>query len=56
MYEINWGPVRYLFLELLDFAGVLLGFQLLSFDFRGQLSVLLGQLYDFGGGYITRHA
>lgn len=46
----------YLLLKLSDFARVLFGFQLLSLDFAGQLSVLLGQLHDFGGGYVSRQA
>lgn len=45
------GHVWYLLLKLFDFVGILPGFQLLSFDFRGQLSVLLGQRHNFGGGH-----
>lgn len=44
----------YLFLQLFDLLGMLLGFGPLLLDLSTQLPVLLGQLHDLGGRHVPR--
>lgn len=49
------GAKVYLSLKLFDLVAILLGFNLLLFNFSSQLSIFLGQLNNLGGSYGSCH-